>query len=49
MGRNTSHPCPSCGNKTLAKRGMDLPAKPTSATTWLSCINCDWGEYEDDK
>jgi len=45
MGLNTSHPCPECGHKTLTKRG--ITAEGGGGATWLSCINCDWEEYEE--
>jgi len=45
MGLNTSHPCPECGHKTLTKRGITVEGG--GGATWLSCINCDWEEYEE--
>jgi len=46
MGLNTSHPCPNCGNKTLTKKGITTASG--GGATWLSCINCDWEQYDDD-
>jgi predicted RNA-binding Zn-ribbon protein involved in translation (DUF1610 family) len=42
--RNTSHPCPDCGNKTLTKRGITVSYNDgsTGEATWLDCINCGW-------
>jgi predicted nucleic-acid-binding Zn-ribbon protein len=37
-------PCPDCGNRTLTKRGITTASG--GGATWLSCVNCEYEEYE---